>query len=156
MTETENDTAGILAPPPLIYGGCVLAGLGLDWLWPVPVLPDPVQYTVGGTLMAAAFALIAWVLVHFRRARTPIDPYKPTTALITDGPFRLSRNPAYVSLTLLAAGIGVAADSPWVLAATATACGIMHHGVIHREERYLEQIFGEDYARYKETVRRWV
>lgn len=92
----------------------------------------------------------------FRSARTSFDVRKPTTVLITDGPFRFSRNPGYLALSLLYAGIAVIADSLWVLALLAPALFVMHYGVIAREELYLERKFGSQYLEYKARVRRWL
>ena len=95
-----------------------------------------------------------FVLLQFHRAGTTFDPRKATTALITGGPYRFSRNPSYVSLSLLYVGVGIAADSIWILGLFIPTLAVMHYGVICREERYLENKFGEEYLRYKRTVRR--
>ena len=91
-----------------------------------------------------------------RRARTSLDFRRPTIALVTTGPFRFSRNPSYLSLSLLYIGIGIAMDSIWVLAMIIPVVVVTHVTVIVREERYLERVFGEDYRRYKASVRRWL
>ncbi|HEY5595406.1 MAG TPA: methyltransferase, partial [Nitrospiria bacterium] len=89
------------------------------------------------------------------RVGTHVDPFKPTTALATDGPFRFTRNTLYLSLTLLYGGITLFVNLPWALLFLPIVLLIMRIGVIDREERYLEQKFGEDYLRYKRSVRRW-
>ncbi len=81
---------------------------------------------------------------------------QPSTAIITTGPFRYSRNPAYVALTLLCVGLGVLLDNPWILVLLLPAVLLVHFGVVRREERYLERRFGEEYRRYKASVRRWL
>ena len=156
MTDGATDNAGVMIPPPLVYGAGLLIGLGLDYLWPLALLPDRGGYPVAFFLLAASGALIVWVLVAFRKARTSIDLRKPTTALVTTGPFRFSRNPSYLSLSLLYIGIGIAMDSIWVLAMIIPVVVVTHVTVIVREERYLERVFGEDYRRYKASVRRWL
>ncbi len=93
---------------------------------------------------------------QFRRHNTSVKPHEPSTALITRGPYRYSRNPIYLALGLLYAGIGIAADSPWTLALLVPALVVMHYGVIIREERYLERKFADAYRRYKSTTRRWL
>lgn len=131
-------------------------GIVLDFLFPVPVLPNRVQYAVGFAVMAVSGLIMPFVLLEFRKARTNFDPRKPTTAIITTGPYRFSRNPSYVVLTLLYVGIGIAADSIWILGALIPVIVVMHYGVIVREERYLENKFGEEYLRYKRSMRRWL
>jgi protein-S-isoprenylcysteine O-methyltransferase Ste14 len=156
MTKDEKDSAGVVAPPPLIYTAGLLIGLALDYLWPIALMPDRGRYPVAFIAITAAGALIARVVFEFRKAGTKLDPRRPTSALVTTGPFRLSRNPAYLSLSLLYVGIGIATDGVWTLGMIVPVLVVMHGGVIFREERYLEAKFGEDYRRYKASVRRWL
>ncbi|MFQ5911564.1 MAG: methyltransferase family protein [Nitrospinota bacterium] len=156
MAQDEKDTAGVIAPPPFLYLGFLLIGLALDYLWPIAVFPDGVQYTGGFALIGLSAVIVAYTLPQFRRARTNFSLYKPTTALITGGPFRFSRNPSYLSLSLLYVGIGIVTDNLWILGLLVPTLAVMHYGVIAREERYLERRFGEEYRRYKATVRRWL
>ena len=156
MTKDEKDSAGVVAPPPLIYAAGLLIGLALDYLWPLALMPDRGRYPVAFIAIAAAGALIARIVFEFRKAGTKLDPRRPTSALVTTGPFRLSRNPAYLSLSLLYVGIGIATDGVWTLGMIVPVLVVMHVGVIFREERYLEAKFGEDYRRYKASVRRWL
>ena len=140
----------------LIYLAPLLAGLALDYLWPVALLPDRVQFFAGIVVIALGGVIIAFTLPQFRRTRTNFSPFKPTTALITGGPFRFSRNPAYLSLSLLYTGIGIAADNILMLGLLVPTLIVMHYGVISREERSLQSKFGEEYLRYKASVRRWL
>jgi protein-S-isoprenylcysteine O-methyltransferase Ste14 len=94
-----------------------------------------------------------WVMKH---AGTHIDPYKPTMALVVDGPFRFTRNPLYLSLTLLYSGTAFLLNLLWAILLLPIALVIMQFGVICREERYLEKKFGQEYLRYKARVRRWI
>ena len=151
-----DDSPGVITIPPFIYLFFLAVGLVLDLLFPVALLSSAVQYTVGFVLIAASFALLPFVLGRFREAGTNLDVRKPTTAIISDGPYRFSRNPAYLSMTLLYIGIGIAADSIWILGLLLPTLVVMHYGVIAREERYLEAKFGEEYVRYKRSVRRWI
>ena len=96
------------------------------------------------------------VLVRFRRSGTTIDVRKPATALITEGPYRFSRNPIYVSLTLLYLGIGTLLNNAWILILVAPVFLVMNMWVVSREERHLEATFGEEFLRYKAAVRRWL
>ena len=91
-----------------------------------------------------------------KQAGTNINPLQPATSLVTTGPFRFSRNPLYLSLTLLFAGLSLILNSLWGLIALAPVLAILHFGVILREERYLEAKFGESYRQYRTQVRRWL
>ena len=155
MNDHSKDTPGVIPPPP-IYGFLLLIGLGLDWMWPYPVLPNPPQYWVGGIVIALSFVLVPLVLREFVQAKTSFSSHSPSSALITSGPFRYSRNAAYVSLSMLYFGIGIVVDSLWVLALGVVAVLITHYAVIKREETYLKRKFGDEYQAYLTQVRRWL
>jgi protein-S-isoprenylcysteine O-methyltransferase Ste14 len=152
----SGDTPGVIAPPPLIYLAALAAGYGLERLWPLPFLARPVAHGIGWPLLAAGIALAVWGFREFRRAQTSVNPHKPDSALIVTGPFRYSRNPLYIALALILAGVACLAGSVWTLVMLAPALAIIRTGVIAREERYLERLFGEDYLTYKTRVRRWL
>ncbi len=96
------------------------------------------------------------VLRRFSRAGTTFNVSKPASALITEGPYRFSRNPSYVSLTLLYLGIGILLNNGWILILVAPVFLVMDLWVVRREERHLEARFGEEFLRYKAAVRRWL
>ena len=157
MTEVpEQDAPGVIARPPFIYLGFLVLGLMLNWLWPQPLLPETLRYTLGGALIALGLALALLSIRRFKAAGTNFDTQKPDTAILTEGPYRLSRNPIYMGLTAVYAGIGVAMDAPWIWLTLMPALAVMHYGVILREERYLERKFGQEYLAYKAQVRRWL
>jgi len=152
----ERDTAGVLAPPPVIYAGALLAGLGLDALLPSPRLPGEVAWPVGVALLVGGALLAGSFLRAFRRARTPVDVRSAATSLVTTGPYRITRNPGYLGLALLYAGIAALARAPWAYVTLVPALIVVDRAVIAREERYLQRRFGEDYLRYRARVRRWL
>ena len=95
--------------------------------------------------------------VHlFRRAGTHPDPYRPDEALVTRGLFKFTRNPFYVGLGMIQAGLALVFDSAWILVMAAPAYVVLRYGVVAREEAYLERRFGDEYRAYKATVRRWL
>jgi protein-S-isoprenylcysteine O-methyltransferase Ste14 len=147
---------GVLAPPPVLYAFGLALGLGLDALLPSPELPAAVRWALGGAVLAAGLALSASFILAFRRAGTAVDPGKPASALVTSGPYRLSRNPGYLALTIIYVGIVLLADAPWALALLPPTVVLVQETVIKREERYLERKFGEPYLRYRLQTRRWV
>ncbi len=148
---------GITVPPPVIYLVALLVGIGLQRLWPTARFPVPWSYVAGAVLPLVAIVIMPPVLRRFRRAGTPFfDFRKPASTLITEGPYRFSRNPSYVALTLLYVGLGVILNNAWVLLLVIPVLLVMHFGVVLREERHLEAVFGEDYVRYKSAVRRWL
>ena len=156
MADNGKDSAGVEFPPPLIYLGFLLAGFGLDYYLPMPLLPGLVQYPIGIALITAGFLPAMLAMRGFRRAGTATRPNKPATAIVSDGPFRYTRNPMYLGLTTTYVGIAIAGDSLLVLLLLIPVLVIMRRAVIDREEKYLEAKFGEEYLRYKASVRRWL
>jgi len=152
----EKDAPGVIAPPPVIYAGFLVLGIGLEWVWPSGVFPGALRYGIGLPAIAISFVLAGWAILQFGRIGTHLDVRKPAKALATSGPYRFSRNPMYLALTVLYLGIGVTADSVWVLLLCIPTLGVMQLGVIRREERYLERKFGQAYLNYRRAVRRWV
>jgi protein-S-isoprenylcysteine O-methyltransferase Ste14 len=91
-----------------------------------------------------------------RRTDTPIDPRKSVSKLVSDGPFRYTRNPAYLSLIMIYTGITALRNALWPILLLPLVLYVTHRDQIEREEQYLERIFGEEYLTYKTSVRRWV
>jgi protein-S-isoprenylcysteine O-methyltransferase Ste14 len=154
-----RDTAGVIAPPPLIALAAVLVGVALDWLTPAYVLtlllPLEIRIGIGVLLMAAGVALAVSGRGTFVRFGTHVNPYKPSIALVTTGIYGHLRNPMYVGLGFLVAGIGIALASDWTLVMLVAAALTIHFGVVRREENYLVAKFGESYRQYMARVPRY-
>ena len=155
MTE-QKDTAGIIAPPPLIYFGFLILGLVINFIAPISFLPPSATLIVGIPLIFLGFVFGALAFVTMARAETSPDPWEPTKAIVTTGPFGSTRNPIYVSFTLIYLGVAAAMNALAALVLLPIALLIVHYGVILREEKYLERRFGEEYLRYRGQVRRWI
>ena len=142
--------------PPFLYGGGFVVVLGLRWLWPMPIVGHAGPLW---TALAVAVVGVAIILLGRRTlvaAGTNVDPMLPTTALVTTGPYRYSRNPIYGGLTLLYLGLASAFNTWWAVIVLVPILAIMHLGVVRREERYLEQKFGEPYRQFCSRVRRYL
>lgn len=155
---TNRDHPGVLAPPPLIYLGFLLAGYGVGQLVSEPSLGLPVDLRRGlaFVLVIAGLLLDGIAAGTFRRLGTPPEPWKPTTALATGGLYKFSRNPIYVGFGITYAGFALAMDSPVALALLAPCLIVVDRFVIQREERYLSAKFGAPYQAYLGKVRRWL
>lgn len=150
------DAPGVLVFPPALFAGTLVLGLALHWLRPVSLLP-PLPARLAGLIVL----LLSWWLVKsaeaaMKRAGTNVRPDQPSLAIVTDGPFRFTRNPMYLATTGLYLGITLLVDTPWPLVWLLPMLLVLHWGVVRREERYLEAKFGEPYRTYKSRVRRWV
>jgi protein-S-isoprenylcysteine O-methyltransferase Ste14 len=153
---SEGETAGVIAPPPLIFLGALGIGFGLDALMGTGSLPSTVALPVGSASIVGGVGLLGSFVRAFGRARTPVDPYTPSQALVTDGPYRLTRNPGYLGMALTYAGIAIVLKAPWALVPLPAAITVIDRGVIAGEERYLTRKFGAPYEGYKRRVRRWI
>ena len=150
------DTPGVIAPPPLIYLAFILLGLAVDVVAPLRAGPSGLGTPAGIILIIGALVLFASALREFKRAETPVETRKPTTAIIRTGPYRYTRNPIYLAMTALHLGIAFWVGSVWLFATLVLAVIVVSTGVIAREERYLIRRFGDDYTSYKASVRRWL
>lgn len=145
-------------PPPVV----MLAVAALMWAcsrqWPQFVVDAPWRFLLAFAIAAAALAIGAMSVLPLRRARTVLSPMRPqdSSALITAGPYRYSRNPMYVGLALL-----LLAWAVWLGHWPAGALILLFVWYVDRfqvrvEERALSVRFGEDYAAYRARVRRWL
>ena len=153
------DSAGVIAPPPLIALAAIVFGLLLDGLFPAYVLsvalPRGEHRLVGAVLIVASACLAVPAIRAFRRAGTHVEPWRPASALVTDGIFSFVRNPMYVALIVFVAGLAILTASDWMLVMCIPLAFTLHIGVVRREERYLEGKFGTAYRRYCDSVPRY-
>ncbi len=158
MQRGDRDSGpGVRIPPPLLYIAVLVVGILLDVAYPVHFLPSAAAWTIGALLLAAGIALGPfWGIRTMQNAGTTVRPDRPATTLVTGGPFRYSRNPLYLALTLMYAGIGIIANSLWALILLAPVLVFMSRFVIRREEAHLQRAFGGEYERYRACVRRWL
>jgi protein-S-isoprenylcysteine O-methyltransferase Ste14 len=153
----SRDRAGVIAPPPLIYLGGILLGLALNRWWRLwPIFGATSLRWSGLVLIVAGVALIVAGRKAMLAADTNINPFKPTIAIVTAGPFGFTRNPLYLSMTLIYLGLTLLANTWWTLVFLGPVLMLIHFGVVRREERYLEHKFGESYRQYRLRVRRYL
>ena len=153
---SDPDSPHVIVLPPLLYVAALAAGLLLNWAVPEPILSAGERYWIGGALAAIGVLIAASARSLMQRAGTNVNPMLPTTAIVTTGPFRFSRNPLYIALNLMYVGLALLTNAGWVLALIVPVLLVMHYGVIRREERYLEAKFGDAYRSYRAHVRRYL
>jgi protein-S-isoprenylcysteine O-methyltransferase Ste14 len=150
------DRSGVNFPPPLIYIAGFMLGVALEVAFPIAALP------LGLALAAAFIGVAIWLaldgaaMLHFRRARTSMVPMRPTTALVTSGPYGFTRNPMYVGMAVLYSALALSLGVILALAVLPLVIIAVDRLVIAREEPYLERKFGDQYREYKSRVRRWI
>lgn len=165
MTDKQSDVLSVDRPdnvtrPPYIYGTAVIMAvimhMAMPWNIPDRLITAEHGLVTGIGLIALAAIVIMTAFVQFRRAKTTVDSMKPSTAVVTNGIFALSRNPIYLGMTVALVGISLALNSLWILVMAVPVLFVMHFGVIKREEAYLEAKFADSYRAYKQKVRRWL
>jgi protein-S-isoprenylcysteine O-methyltransferase Ste14 len=159
MTDTAVDRPDIIVFPPVIPLSTLAISCVLQWLAPLGLIANIDRgWRIGlGTIIVLAGLLTTSA---GRRALvrhgTNVNPLRPTTALVTEGIFGHIRNPLYVGMSAALCGIALIFALDWLLLLMVPACVILHFAVVRREERYLEQKFGEAYRRYQERVPRYL
>jgi protein-S-isoprenylcysteine O-methyltransferase Ste14 len=145
-------------PPPIV--GALLAAVMWILSQTPPALPIPsIMKLVLATLLSlSGFAFDLLGLLAFRRSRTTINPLSPNkaSALVTDGVYRLTRNPMYVGLALLLSAWAVYLSAMWPFAGPVIFVLYISRFQIQPEEHILKDLFGEAYADYVRRVRRWL
>ncbi len=159
MSEITHETARVIIRPPIAWALAVVAGFALDWLAPLPFLPEEEDWPaglLGAVVFVLALALALWAMDTMTRAGTNIPTNRPTTTIVEGGPYRFTRNPIYVGMFGGLIGLGIAFDNPWLLLMLVPFALVIRYGVVAREEAYLERRFGEAYRSYRRRVRRWL
>ncbi len=157
--EKQSTLEGLegIFPPPLVVLALSILGLGLQWHKPLVFQENHRSYWLYvGIILVILSGILAFSARQIMRIqRTPIIFSMPTTVIVSKGPFRFTRNPLYLSLVMLYAGVGVVANSLWFALLLGGLIFFLRI-VILREEEYLEHKFGNEYVLYKSTVRRWL
>jgi protein-S-isoprenylcysteine O-methyltransferase Ste14 len=151
---------GVRFPPPFVFVAGFVGGLALE-RWHRRTLPggDDVRglsVVVGWLAILVGLLLAGWALLVFFRAHTAIIPIHPASRLVASGPYRFSRNPMYVGLSILYIGLALLFNVAWPIVLFPLVILSLYHLVIRREERYLADAFGEAYRTYCQRVRRWL
>lgn len=153
------ENPGVRFPPPFLFVGALGLTALLQSRIPLPIWP-PGRTTV---ILISAYALIGagllwmlWALITFRRARTTVLPHQAASAFVATGPYRFGRNPMYLGMCGLYLGVTLWLNSVWGILLFPIVIFVLIRFVIQREEAYLSHAFGDEYARFRANVSRWL
>jgi protein-S-isoprenylcysteine O-methyltransferase Ste14 len=142
----------------MFIGGFVIAA-ALERAVPLPLVSDTslgvVERTLGWLVLALGASLYLSAIAALRRAQTAVLPGDTATQLVTSGPYRFSRNPAYLGLAITWCGVAALTNWGWLLVLLPAVVFGQQRFVIRAEERHLAERFGETYTAYRRRVRRW-
>jgi protein-S-isoprenylcysteine O-methyltransferase Ste14 len=149
-----SDHAQVVINPFVIYGGLLVIAVLLQWLLPLPFFSPTLARIVGVIVFFLGLVVGLPAARAMRQARTTFSPYRSTSALVTSGSFRVTRNPIYVALTLNYTGLAIFFLTLWGLFLLPVAVWLTARYVIAPEEAYMRQRLGDEYERYTAQVRR--
>lgn len=148
--------ANVVIKPPKLFLLSLLIGIILQFSFPLGFQSGVGLFMVGLGLICGSLGLMFWADGTFKRFETAVSPQNPTKQIVTDGPYRFSRNPMYLAFVFIQLGVAVLLASWWLILTLVPAVILLRWGVISREESYLVDQFGEVYLDYKTAVRRWL
>ena len=154
---SKSDHAQIILNPFLIYFLLAFVAVLLQRFYPLPaILTGQVPRMLVAAIMVINLVIGLAAARGMLTAKTSLNPQRPTTALVLSGPFRFTRNPLYLGLTIFYAGLMLVFELTWGLLFLPIVVWLITVWVIVPEEKYLEQKFGTEYLHYKSRVRRWI
>lgn len=158
-TTSARRSRWLLVPPPPLFVVSFLVGTQLDRVVPLHVAPTSLQ-TVARLAGIAVVALAALLLLPapalFLRHRTTIIPHREARRLVTSGPYRITRNPMYLALSIAYVGVALWTNQAWPLPLLLLPLWVLNAKVIPFEEANLARMFGSEYRAYQQRVRRWL
>jgi len=142
--------------PPVYFLATVAASVGLHFAAPLTVLVPAPLHLAGGVLVALGIGIALWAAGLFRSAGTPMLPFTRSTALVTDGVYRWTRNPMYLGMILALVGLAVLLGTLGAFLPIPFFVWQIRRKFVLPEEAFLEGLFGGRYLEYKTRVRRWL
>ena len=153
---SEKDNPGIIVPPPFIFLSFLTLGYILNNFYPIPVLERPLSIIISGIFFVYAGLTAGLAFYYMIKSGTNIDVRKPVKALVKTSVYSYTRNPMYLSLAILLLAFSLLLNTLWIAILIPVFVIVMQKVVIEKEEKYLENKFGNEYLEYKKRVRRWI
>jgi len=133
----------------------IVCGIVLNTIAPLPLVISGGRL-LGAVLIVSALSIDLWSIATLRRSHTTVMPHRGSSHLVTEGPFKLSRNPIYLANMILLVGIGLFFQIGWLLPLAVLDGVLTYFLAIRGEESHLIAMFGYKYESYKKSVRRWI
>ncbi len=145
-------------PVPWVFVLTYLLGVALGFVrpWTISAAAARVSVITGGALFAMGAVMAGWGLTIFHKARTTTVPGESSVRLVTWGPYRFTRNPMYVGLSLAYLGEAALLRQIWPVLLLPLTLAYLNWTVIPVEEAKLQEAFQDQYQQYRVSVRRWV
>ena len=157
--ESERNPIRLLlhVPVPWVFVLVYLIGVAVEHVWPMHLIDQvPDLGAAGGVVLAIGAVFAGWGLVTFWKARTTTVPGETSSQMVTWGPYRFTRNPMYVGLTIAYLGEALLLRQLWPVVLLPLVIAYVNWIVIPLEESKLREAFGEQYDQYRARVGRWV
>lgn len=158
MTDTAFDRPDVVVFPPVIPLATLALACVLQWLSPlgwIAGLEPSVRVGLGAIIALSGLVTTSAGRRALIKHGTNVNPSQPATQLVTDGVFGHTRNPLYVGGSVALCGLALIFELDWIFLLIVPSCVLLHFAVVRREERYLEQKFGDAYRHYKARVPRY-
>lgn len=155
IVKQKNDNANVVIFPPLLFFIATLLAVATSLIFPIFSIPLIIRQ-IGFALILVGFVILVVAVRNLNKHKTTVHPDGVTTAIVSNGIFKYSRNPIYLSFTLIYLGIVLLANAVAGLVLLVPILLITQKGIIEREEKYLSKKFGVEYEEYKSSVNRWL
>jgi len=154
----KQDSPGVYVPPPLIYVVAFLAAILLQRQFYIDNAPfhHPLSKILGIVLLVCSLFFLVTSLTKFFRTKNTLIPFKPASSLQTNGIYSVSRNPMYVGLAIVYLGLTCLIGNWWNIILFPLLIFLVEVLIIKKEESYLERAFKDEFANYRQKVRRWL
>ena len=142
--------------PPVYLLAAALLMVGLNYFVPIQtILTAPITY-FGVGLIAFGIFIVVWPAATFGKVGTPIKPLEESTQLVTNGMYRITRNPMYLGMVAILLGIAVLFGNITPFVIVPIFAWLIQTRFVKLEEALLAETFGAEYTRYKQQVRQWL
>jgi len=142
--------------PPTYFNSCLILEIGLHFIAPISQLINTPYRYLGTILIIFGIVINLWTDNLFKKNDTTVKPFEKSSALIKNGPFRISRHPMYLGMVAILLGGAIVLGSITAFFFPILFFIAMEIVFIRYEEISLEEIFGQTFLDYKKQVRRWL